>query len=29
LLDQLGIRHELREYEVDSDDLAAETGCKS
>jgi Cys-tRNA(Pro)/Cys-tRNA(Cys) deacylase len=25
LLDQLGIRYELREYEVDSDDLAAET----
>jgi Cys-tRNA(Pro)/Cys-tRNA(Cys) deacylase len=25
LLDQLGIRYELREYEVDPDDLAAET----
>jgi Cys-tRNA(Pro)/Cys-tRNA(Cys) deacylase len=25
LLDRLGIRHELREYEVDPDDLAAET----
>ena len=25
LLDQLGIRYELREYEVDLDDLAAET----
>ncbi len=25
LLDQMGIRHELREYEVDPDDLAAET----
>jgi Cys-tRNA(Pro)/Cys-tRNA(Cys) deacylase len=25
LLDQLGVRHELREYEVDPDDLAAET----
>jgi Cys-tRNA(Pro)/Cys-tRNA(Cys) deacylase len=25
LLDQLGVRYELREYEVDPDDLAAET----
>jgi Cys-tRNA(Pro)/Cys-tRNA(Cys) deacylase len=25
LLDQMGIHHELREYEVDPDDLAAET----
>ncbi len=25
LLDQLGIRYELREYEVDTNDLAAET----
>jgi hypothetical protein len=25
LLDRLGVRHELREYEVDPDDLAAET----
>jgi Cys-tRNA(Pro)/Cys-tRNA(Cys) deacylase len=25
LLDQMGIRYELREYEVDPDDLAAET----
>jgi Cys-tRNA(Pro)/Cys-tRNA(Cys) deacylase len=25
LLDQMGVRYELREYEVDADDLAAET----
>jgi Cys-tRNA(Pro)/Cys-tRNA(Cys) deacylase len=25
LLDRLGVRYELREYEVDPDDLAAET----
>jgi len=25
LLDQLGIRYELRQYEVDPEDLAAET----
>jgi hypothetical protein len=28
LLDQMGIAYRLREYTIDPEDLAAETGCR-